>query len=73
MRKIINFFKKEKKKSNLSFFFNFSLYATPFPAKYNKAPKMRPQKLDNIELALRMVEEAGIKTNFLKHARKNLK
>jgi len=45
-----------------------ALYATPFPAKYNKAPKMRPQKLDNIELALRMVEEAGIKTNFLKHA-----
>jgi actinin alpha len=44
-----------------------ALYGTPFPAKYNKAPKMRPQMLDNIELALRMVDEAGIKTNFLKH------
>lgn len=44
-----------------------ALYETPFPQKYNKAPKMRPHKLDNIELALRMLEEAGVKTNFLKH------
>jgi len=37
------------------------------PARYNKAPKMRPHKLDNITLALDMLEkEAKVKTNFLK-------
>jgi len=42
-----------------------SLYNIPMP-KYNKDPKMRPHKLDNISLALSMVEKAQIKTNFLK-------
>jgi Ca2+-binding EF-hand superfamily protein len=43
-----------------------ALYGIPFPAKVNKNPKIRPQKLDNIMLALQMVEAANIKTNFLK-------
>jgi len=43
-----------------------SLYATPFPAKYNKAPKMKPMLLDNVELAFNMLDKAGVKTNFLK-------
>jgi len=43
-----------------------SLYATPFPAKYNKAPKMKPMLLDNVELAMNMLDKAGVKTNFLK-------
>jgi len=42
-----------------------SLYGTAIP-KHNKAPKMRPQQLDNIELAFRMLTEAGVKTHFLK-------
>jgi len=42
-----------------------ALYNLPIP-KHNANPKMRPHKLDNIELALKMVEEAKIKTNFLK-------
>lgn len=43
-----------------------ALYAVPVPQKHNKAPKMRPQKLDNISLALAMLESAQVKTNFLK-------
>lgn len=42
------------------------LYNVPFPQKYNKAPKMRPHQLDNIQMALAMLEHAGVKTNFLK-------
>jgi hypothetical protein len=42
------------------------LYAIPFPNKYNKAPRMRPQVIDNINLALAMLDSAGVKTNFLK-------
>jgi len=42
-----------------------ALYSIDIP-KHNKAPKMRPHKLDNIALALQMVENAQIKTNFLK-------
>jgi len=42
-----------------------SLYGLDIP-KHNKAPKMRPHKLDNITLALKMLEEAQVKTNFLK-------
>jgi len=42
-----------------------SLYGTSIP-KHNKNPKMRPMMLDNIELAMRMLAEAGVKTNFLK-------
>jgi len=43
-----------------------ALYDTKIPAKYNKAPKMRPHKLDNLGLAFNMLEEAKVKTNFLK-------
>jgi len=43
-----------------------ALYDTKMPAKYNKTPKMRPHKLDNLNLAFNMLEEAKIKTNFLK-------
>jgi len=43
-----------------------ALYGMPLP-KYNANPKMRPHKLDNINLALGMVEAAKIKTNFLKN------
>jgi actinin alpha len=43
-----------------------ALYGLPMP-KYNKAPKMRPHKLDNVTMALDMLEkQAGVKTNFLK-------
>jgi len=42
-----------------------ALYQIPLP-KYNKAPKLRPHKLDNLALAMHMVEQAQIKTNFLK-------
>jgi len=42
-----------------------ALYGHALP-KLNATPKMRPHKLDNIELALKMVDEAKIKTNFLK-------
>lgn len=42
-----------------------ALYDKPMP-KYNPAPKMRPHKLDNLVKALDMVEQAEIKTNFLK-------
>lgn len=44
-----------------------ALYDLPIP-KHNATPKMKPHKLDNIELAFKMLEEAKIKTNFLKHA-----
>ena len=43
-----------------------ALYDVPIP-KHNANPKLRPHKLDNIETALKMVEAAKIKTNFLKH------
>lgn len=43
-----------------------ALYGNPMPQKYNKAPKAKPFKLDNIELALKMLDEAGVKTHFLK-------
>jgi len=42
-----------------------ALYDIALP-KYNKNPKLRPHKLDNLALALAMVEQARIKTNFLK-------
>jgi actinin alpha len=42
-----------------------ALYDKPIP-KHNPAPKARPQKLDNLVKALDMVEQAEIKTNFLK-------
>lgn len=42
-----------------------ALYGIPIP-KHNAKPKMRPHKLDNIALAFKMVDEAKIKTNFLK-------
>jgi len=42
-----------------------ALYSVPIP-KYNKAPKMAPHKLDNIALAFNMLEQAQVKTNFLK-------
>jgi len=42
-----------------------ALYGISTP-KHNKNPKLRPHKLDNITLALGMVEQAKIKTNFLK-------
>jgi hypothetical protein len=42
-----------------------SLYDIPVP-KHNKTPKMRPHKLDNCELALKMLhKDAQVKTNFL--------
>ena len=44
-----------------------ALYSVPIP-KHNANPKLRPNKLDNCELAFKMVEQAKIKTNFLKHA-----
>ena len=44
-----------------------ALYDVPIP-KHNANPKLRAQKLDNVELAFKMVEQAKIKTNFLKHA-----
>jgi len=43
-----------------------SLYGIPKPPKVNNNPKMRPHKLDNITMALKMVEDAKVKTNFLK-------
>lgn len=42
-----------------------ALYGIEMP-KYNKNPKMRPQKFDNLVLAFNMIEQAQIKTNFLK-------
>lgn len=42
-----------------------ALYDLPIP-KHNKNPKMRPQKADNLVVALDMFESAKIKTNFLK-------
>jgi len=42
-----------------------SLYDIPVP-KHNRTPKMRPHKLDNCELALKMLhKDAQVKTNFL--------
>jgi len=49
---------------NLMYLIN-SLYNIGLP-KFNKDPKMRPHKLDNISLAISMVEKAQVKTNFLK-------
>jgi actinin alpha len=46
-----------------------ALYDIPMPRKYNKNPKMRPHKLDNISMAMKMLEEkAEVKTNFLKNS-----
>ena len=45
-----------------------ALYGAEMP-KHNANPKMRPHKLDNIEMALKMVDAAAIKTNFLKVGR----
>lgn len=42
-----------------------ALYGIDIP-KHNKVPKMRPHKLDNITLALKMIDDAKVKTNFLK-------
>jgi len=41
-----------------------ALYNLPMP-KFNHKPVIRAQKLDNIALALKMVDDAKIKTNFL--------
>eukprot|EP00727_Mastigamoeba_balamuthi_P000781 m51a1_g1070 putative alpha actinin (1100) ;mRNA; r:849859-853784 len=44
-----------------------ALYRIPMPSRYNKTPRMRPHLIDNINLALDMLEkQAGVKTNFLK-------
>jgi len=44
-----------------------ALYQVPLPKKINRAAKMKPQKLDNIEQALDMLTaQAKVKTNFLK-------
>eukprot|EP01104_Vermistella_antarctica_P021448 TRINITY_DN96_c0_g1_i1.p1 TRINITY_DN96_c0_g1~~TRINITY_DN96_c0_g1_i1.p1 ORF type:complete len:543 (-),score=221.77 TRINITY_DN96_c0_g1_i1:203-1768(-) len=42
-----------------------SLYDVKIP-RHRARPKMRPMKLDNIAMALKMVDKAEIKTNFLK-------
>lgn len=42
-----------------------ALYGIPIP-KHNKEPKARPFKLDNLVLAFNMIEQAQVKTNFLK-------
>jgi Ca2+-binding EF-hand superfamily protein len=45
-----------------------SLYDVPMPRKYNKKPRMRPHKLDNLTIAMKMLtEKAEVKTNFLKN------
>jgi actinin alpha len=44
-----------------------ALYDTPMPKKYKKECKIRPHNIDNINQALKMVEDAEIKTNFLKN------
>ena len=45
-----------------------ALYDIPLPRKYNKNPKLRPHKLDNINLGLDLLEnKAEVKTNFLKN------
>lgn len=45
-----------------------ALYDIPMPRKYNKKPRMRPHKLDNLTLAMKMLtEKAEVKTNFLKN------
>lgn len=41
-----------------------ALYELPIP-RHNKAPKMRAHRLDNAELALKMLADAQVKTNFL--------
>jgi Ca2+-binding EF-hand superfamily protein len=44
-----------------------ALYDVPMPRKYNKKPKMRPHKLDNLSIAMKMLTvKAEVKTNFLK-------
>jgi hypothetical protein len=43
-----------------------ALYDVPMPKKFNANPRMRPHKLDNLEQSLKMVDQAKIKTNFLK-------
>jgi len=42
-----------------------SLYGVPMP-KFREGAKQRIHKLDNISLALKMVDDAKVKTNFLK-------
>merc|ERR1719197_44190 len=42
-----------------------ALYDSSLP-KYNKNPKMKPHKIDNCALAIKMMEDAGIKLNFLR-------
>lgn len=45
-----------------------ALYGVPMPRKYNRRPKLRPHKLDNLTLAMNMLEnKAEVKTNFLKN------
>ncbi|MES1912100.1 MAG: hypothetical protein MHM6MM_004434 [Cercozoa sp. M6MM] len=41
-----------------------ALYDLPVP-RLNKNPRLRPQKIDNLVQALKMVDAAGVKTNFL--------
>lgn len=42
-----------------------ALYGKPIP-KHNPKPRMRPHQIDNINLAMAMLDQAGVKTNFLK-------
>jgi len=42
-----------------------SLYHIELP-KFNKNPRLRPHKLDNISLGFTMLDKAQVKTNFLK-------
>lgn len=45
-----------------------ALYNIPMPRRYNKKPKLRPHKLDNLTMAMNMLEvKAEVKTNFLKN------
>eukprot|EP01094_Clydonella_sp_ATCC50884_P024653 TRINITY_DN6252_c0_g1_i2.p1 TRINITY_DN6252_c0_g1~~TRINITY_DN6252_c0_g1_i2.p1 ORF type:complete len:1140 (-),score=632.07 TRINITY_DN6252_c0_g1_i2:233-3508(-) len=43
-----------------------ALYDQPMPKKYNKTPKMRPHRLDNCVMAVKMIEDAGVKLNFFR-------
>jgi len=45
-----------------------ALYGIKKPKRYNKKPKLRPHKLDNLTMAMKMLEvKAEVKTNFLKN------
>jgi len=46
-----------------------ALYGVQMPKKYTSAKRctMRPMMLDNVNIALKMLEEADVKTNYLKN------